>query len=85
MKQLTASEILFVSNFFSSNPRSLSVLKATLPFVSDKELKELIKTSRKNSEARINGLGSLSATTMLWCRRCAVTMASILENIFGQI
>jgi len=55
MKQLTASEILFVSKLLQLESADLSVLKATLPFVSDKELKELIKTSVKNSEARING------------------------------
>ncbi|WP_107690356.1 hypothetical protein [Coprothermobacter proteolyticus] len=56
MKQLTASEILFVSKLLQLESADLSVLKATLPFVSDKELKELIKTSVKNSEARIKGL-----------------------------
>jgi len=66
MKQLTASEILFVSKLLQLESADLSVLKATLPFVSDKELKELIKTSVKILRRESMGLGSLSATTMLW-------------------
>ncbi|GAE89294.1 hypothetical protein [Acetivibrio straminisolvens] len=56
MKQLAASEVIFISKLLQLEASELSVLKGTLPFASDKDLKEMIKTSITDSETRIKGL-----------------------------
>lgn len=56
MKQLTASEVIFLSKVLQLESADLSVSKASLALVSDKDLKRVVETGITSIEARIKGL-----------------------------
>lgn len=56
MRQLTPSELVFISKIMQMEAAELSVIKASLDLASDDQLKTTVKNYILNSESRLKGL-----------------------------
>ncbi|MFZ5989558.1 MAG: hypothetical protein ACOYWZ_20875 [Bacillota bacterium] len=56
MRQLTASEVIFLSKLLQLEAADLSVSKASLSLISDDQLKTVVQAGIASSQTRIKGL-----------------------------
>ncbi|TYQ15870.1 UNVERIFIED_CONTAM: hypothetical protein Cloal_2361 [Acetivibrio alkalicellulosi] len=56
MKQLTSSEVIFLSKILQLEATNLSVSNTSLSLISDNKLKSVVKAGIESAENRIKGL-----------------------------